>query len=70
MFWYNLWVHCGRPKTGVVAECMRRSRAAYHYVIRSIRKNESDTVKRRFANTVLENRSRYFWYEVKQMKSN
>jgi len=49
---------------------MRQIRAVYHFAICSIRKNESDIVKMRFANTVVENRSRDFWYEVKQMKSN
>jgi len=31
MFWHNLWAECGRPHIGVVANCMRRTRAAYHY---------------------------------------
>jgi len=30
MFWHNLWMECGRSKAGVVAESVRRSRAAYH----------------------------------------
>jgi hypothetical protein len=29
LFWHNLWLECGRPKTGAVADCMRRTRAAY-----------------------------------------
>jgi len=60
VFWHNLWVDCGRPRTGVVADTMRQSRAAYHYAICSIRKNESDIIKMRFANTVLENHSSDF----------
>jgi len=28
LFWHNLWMDCGRPKTGAVADCMRRTRAA------------------------------------------
>jgi len=38
MFWHGIWVDCGRPRTGQVADCMRRTRAAYHYAIRCIKK--------------------------------
>ena len=31
LFWHGLWLDCNRPKTGAVADCMRRTRAAYHY---------------------------------------
>jgi len=27
LFWHNMWNECDRPRTGVVAECMRRTRA-------------------------------------------
>ena len=33
LFWHNVWVDCDRPKTGAVADVMRRTRAAYHYAI-------------------------------------
>ena len=38
LFWH-MWLDCGRPKSGVVAECMRRSRIAYNYAIRKVRKD-------------------------------
>ena len=34
IFWHNMWVNCGRPRDGVVAGIMRRTRAAYHYAVR------------------------------------
>lgn len=34
LFWHSMWMDCSRPKTGAVAACMRRTRAAYHYAIR------------------------------------
>ena len=46
------------------------TRAAYHYAIRHVRKNESDIVKQRFADASKVNRSRDFWTEVQRMKSN
>jgi len=39
MFWHTLWVNCGRPRSGAVADCMRRTRAAYHYAIRGVKKD-------------------------------
>ena len=38
LFWHNIWIDCGRPRTGVIADIMRRTRAAYHYAIRFVRK--------------------------------
>ena len=40
LFWHKLWCDCNRPHNGIVADCMRRSRALYHYEVRRIRKNE------------------------------
>jgi len=34
------------------------------------KKNEADLVKKRFAEAVVENRSRDFWAEVQRMRSN
>lgn len=31
LFWRCLWIDCNRPCLGVVADSMRRTRAAYHY---------------------------------------
>jgi len=33
IFWHNIWLDCGRPRCGVVADTMGRTRAAYHYRI-------------------------------------
>ena len=69
LFWHNLWIECGRPKVGNVADIARRTRAAYHYAIRFLRKNEQELVNERFADSVLRNRTRDFWGEVKRMRS-
>jgi Reverse transcriptase (RNA-dependent DNA polymerase) len=46
---------------------MRRTRAAYHYAVRYIKKNNSDIVRQRFASAIVENRNRDFWHEVKKV---
>ena len=30
IFWHNLWLDCGKPHTGYVADIMRKTRARYH----------------------------------------
>jgi len=34
LFWHKLLLKCGRPKNGVVADCLRRKHAAYYCAIR------------------------------------
>ena len=50
-------MECGRPHAGSVADCMRRSRTAYHYAIRGIRKNEAEIVRDRIAESMLNNKA-------------
>ena len=69
ILWHKMWIDCGRPHSGVVAEIMRRTRAAYHYAIRRVKKNETEIVRERFADMILQNKSRDFWSEVQRMKS-
>ena len=69
LFWHSLWVECGRPREGAVADSMRRTRAAYHYAIRRARRDEDDIVRNRFAQSLLQNNDRDFWQEVKKIKN-
>jgi len=46
---------------------MRRTRAAYHYAIRRIEREEDDIVKERFAATVTRDQNRDFWTEVQKI---
>ena len=64
LFWHNIWMECGRPKTGVVSDIVRQTRLAHHYSIRKVKRREKDIVADMFAGTILNNRSRYFWAEV------
>ena len=58
LFWHNIWLECGKPKTGAVADSIRRSIVAYHYAIRKVRRNEQTIVNERFAEAILANHSR------------
>ena len=67
LLWHNIWDDCGRPHTGIVADIMRKTRAAYHYAVREVKRNENNIIKKRFADAVLDNNSRDFWSEVRKL---
>ena len=69
LFWHNLWLDCDRPKTGAVADCMRRTRAAYHYAIRKVKREEDKIINERLAGSLLNNSTRDFWSEIKRIRS-
>ena len=52
VFWHTLWVNCGRPRSGAVADCMSRTRAAYHYAIRGIKKDGERVQRERMAHCI------------------
>ena len=58
-----------RPHNGIVADCMRRSRALYHYGIRHIRKNEEAIIRDRIADVLLNDPRRSFWTEVSKIRN-
>ena len=70
LFWHNLWVDCGRPRNSVVADCMRRTRAAYHYAIRQTKRDRDSIVRERLAEALINESGRDFWAEVKKIRSN
>ena len=61
-------MECGRPKAGVVAESMRRTRAAYHCAICKIKRDEDNIIRERLADCIVENKDRNFWKEIKRIK--
>jgi len=66
IYWHCLWIDCGRPRSGVVADCMRRTRAAYHYAIRQARWDEESIVRERIAEAFLTDPTRNLLEEVKR----
>jgi hypothetical protein len=68
LFWHKLWLECDRPRTGAVADCMRRTRAAYHYAIRNVKRDKDKIINDRLADSLLNNNTRDFWSEVKRIR--
>ena len=49
---------------------MRRTRAAYHYAIRRLKKDEESILRERVADGILSDGGRNFWSEIKRIRSN
>ena len=49
---------------------MRRTRAAYHYAVGDVRRREAAIIQEHFAKSIIENRNRDFWSEVRKIKNN
>jgi hypothetical protein len=69
LFWHQLWIANDRPRSGIIADIMRRTRAQYHYAIRSVNKNRDDIVNERFATAMITNNDRDFWREAKRLRN-
>jgi len=68
--WHRIWAESGRPRTGVVADIMRKTRAAYHYAIRRVRRDADNIVNERFADALSNNSGRDFCAEVTNIRGN
>ena len=59
IFWHNIWCDGGRPRSGIVAELMRKSIARCHLSVKYIRKHTKkrninpQTIKSRASLTML-----------------
>ena len=70
LFSHNDWVDCDRPKTGAVADVMRRTRASYHLTIIRVRRNERNIINERIPDAMLDDNTRDFWSDAKRLRSN
>ena len=70
MFWHQIWNNCGRPHTGHVADCMRRTRASYRYAIHRVKKHREQIICNRIAESLLHNSNRNFWSEIRKIRNN
>ena len=67
LFWHDIWVQCGRPRDGAVANIRRLTRARYHKEVRTVKKNNEALRKQRMCELISDNRSRELWQEVKKL---
>ena len=65
----NTIFYVSRTRLRVVADRMRRTRAAYHYAIRRLKKDEESIIRERIADVMLNDEGRNFLSEVKRLRS-
>jgi hypothetical protein len=68
LLWNFIWKCNGCPKTGIIADIRRSTRARYHYAIRSIKKDKEKCISKKIAEALTEDNSRNFWDEINKIK--
>ena len=67
------WLHCGGPYDGLVSatveEIMRRTRAQYHYAIRTLKRNAIALRRNAMAESIFNNNSRDLWSEIRKVRN-
>ena len=68
ILWHKIWKDIGRPKSGLVADIMRKTRLKYHYAIRYAKKNVDSIRNNKLAENLLKSNIKDFWSEIKKIK--
>ena len=58
IFWRSIWQNMNSPRSGIVADIMRRTRANYHYAIRRLKKQSDQLSKNAMAQSIANNNYR------------
>ena len=68
IFWHNIWKDNNSPRSGILADIRKRTRAKYHYSLRFVKRNRDMCSQNKLAECILEDKSRNFWSEVKKLR--
>ena len=68
LFWHSIWVSCGRPREGWVADIRRKTRHDYHRAVRYIMRNEEALRYQRMAERVTSSQGESLWDELQKLK--
>ena len=68
-FLRSIWINLNSPRTHIVADIMRRTRATYHYKIRKLKKDHEKLQKEAMAKAISENNSGQLCTEVKKIRN-
>ena len=68
MLWHNIWKDNGRPRSGIVADIRARTRASYHNIIKSVKRNENNIRACNMAKSFFDIDKRNFWTEIKKLR--
>lgn len=68
LLWHSIWKDNNSPKTGVLADIRRATRAKYHLAVRQVKKNAEKEKATKMASAILNDNHRDFWSEVKRAR--
>ena len=68
ILWHKIWCDSGRPKSGTVADIMRKMRARYHLSVKHVRKHQKQIAAARMAVGLLSKNSGDLWKDFKNHK--
>ena len=66
ILWFRMWLENGRPNSGAVYECMRKTKRDYKRVARWVLRNQEKLSVQKMADALLARRERDFWTEIKK----
>ena len=67
IFWHNVWVDCGRPGQGAVADVRRLTRRNYHNAVKTCLKNQKAMQRQRLGELASKKGSRPIFDELKKL---
>jgi hypothetical protein len=69
IFWHNIWKDNGSPRSGLIANIRRETRAKYHLAVKNLKRNSDNIRAEQMAKALLLNQTRDFWSEVKKVRT-
>ena len=67
--WNNIWVELGCPRAGIVSELRRKTKNAYKYAVRRVRRRKTHIHNNKIAMALSNKNHAAFWRAVKIKKS-
>ena len=67
LYWHSIWIQCDRPDSGIMKKC----RSAYHYMLRSLKKEREKNIKVAISKDSLNsNQGTNYWKKVECVRKN
>ena len=65
--WHHIWVDCGRPPAGALAQVMQSTRDKYHRAVREVKKKDEQLRRVSLAEKASSNNARDLWTELRKI---
>ena len=68
LFWHDIWNDCGREKSGIIYDIMKKNRSIYHYKLRALRKIKHIKTKQSVSRGMLRNSPTTYWKSTRAIR--